>query len=481
MMQDRCTLRSFVVPAMTLLVTVGAAVRMVRAEDPVFCELYAPGHFGNWYEVAGEREMRAVLAEAKAWGYNRYGDWFDALDCVDPFSGDRQYSLGNALWDRKREHFRTAQSLGLQTDLIITPNHVYRDQLKSEWLASGGGRVFGQLICPSKPAARETILENHRKLLADLAAAGVHLDSITAAPYDFGGCNCDECKPWIVTFAKLACDIYHLGRTDHPDLKLRFIGWWWSAEEHRLFADWMDLNAPNLASSLALHIPYGETSVGDVRLPEACERHAFVHIGYGEQAQPRDVYGRTGPVMAPQRIERTVRDLKSQSVKGVIAYSEGISDDVNKALLAGLFSGTYPSSGKVLKTYAGRYFQADEKQADAWSAWLAAWGRPFERDAVVAKQAMSQLCGDPDDWRRRQWELKADMFIAHQAIGTGDQWPRERLAHAEAFWSAWETLQRGVYGVGPLRHSLGRKYIDLPWHKSWMEQRYKVSTQPASP
>ena len=96
--------------------------------------------------------MRRVLAEAKHWGFNRYADWFDAIDCVDPFSGDPQYSLGNALWDLKRTHFRTAQSLGLATDLVITPNHVYRDQLKPEWLAKRGPRIQGQLICPTSPA-----------------------------------------------------------------------------------------------------------------------------------------------------------------------------------------------------------------------------------------------------------------------------------------------------------------------------------------
>ena len=114
-----------------------------------FCELYAPGHFGNWYEVAGGNEMRDVLAEARYWGFNYYGDWFDALDCVDPFSGDRQYNLSDALWDRKKSHFRTAQSLGYALDLITTPNHVYLDQIKPEWRAQMGGRVFWTINLPA--------------------------------------------------------------------------------------------------------------------------------------------------------------------------------------------------------------------------------------------------------------------------------------------------------------------------------------------
>ncbi|UCD30548.1 MAG: hypothetical protein JSV03_08800 [Planctomycetota bacterium] len=449
----------------------------LQAGTPV-CELYVPGHFGNWYEVAGEDEMRRILIEAKTWGYNRYGDWFNTLDCVNPFSGDKQYSLGNALWDRKKVHFRTAQRLGLQTDLIITPNHVYRDQLKAERIAQTGGRVFGQLICPHKPGAREVILNNHRQLLADLAAAGIRLTAITAAPYDYGGCNCDRCQPWILTFADLVCEIHKIAQTYHPGIELHFIGWWWSAEEHRRFTDWMDQNAPNIAQSVALHIPYDKNCVAEVPLPKNCKRHAFVHIGYAEESEPRDVYGRTGPVIAARRLMKTVQNLKKQSVSGVVAYSEGIFDDVNKALLAGLFTDRFESSEEVIQAYAKRYFAANEVQANQWLNWLLPWGKPFNHDASVAGRSFRGLCGEPSNWRRRQWELKADMFVAHHAIGVGDDWTPDRLAHAEEFWDAYETLQRSVYGVGPLRHSLGPSYIGLTWYKSWTQHRHAVATQP---
>ena len=287
--------------------------------------------------------MRQVLSEAKHWGFNRYADWFDAIDCVDPFSGDPQYSLANALWDLKRTHFRTAQSLGLATDLVITPNHVYRDQLKPEWLAKRGPRIQGQLICPHQPGAREAILKNYTNLFADLAKAGVNLTAINAAPYDYGGCACDQCKPWIITFAQLTLDIHKIARTYHPKVELHFIGWWWTAEEHKLFAQWMDEHAPGVAVSMALHIPYDQTGVADVPLPKGCRKHAFVHIGYPDRSTPRDIYAKTGPVVAPKRLAATVTNLGAQSVTGVMAYSEGIFDDVNKALLGGLFTGKQQS------------------------------------------------------------------------------------------------------------------------------------------
>ena len=42
--------------------------------------LYAPGHFGNSYEVAGDNEMREWLSEAKRWGFTHYADWFDTIE-----------------------------------------------------------------------------------------------------------------------------------------------------------------------------------------------------------------------------------------------------------------------------------------------------------------------------------------------------------------------------------------------------------------
>ncbi|NMC19619.1 MAG: hypothetical protein GYA33_04295, partial [Thermogutta sp.] len=182
--------------------------------------LYAPAHFGNSYEVMGPNEMRRLLTEAGEWGFNRYGDWFDMEDCSDPFAQKNLYQLAHAMWDRKKANYQTAQSLGLACDLIITPNHVYVDQCREDLAAVQGGRIFGQLICPSKPEARRIILADYENLFRDLAAAGVRLSAVAAAPYDFGGCGCERCKPWILTFAELTREIHALAERYHPGVEL---------------------------------------------------------------------------------------------------------------------------------------------------------------------------------------------------------------------------------------------------------------------
>ena len=108
---------------------------------PVFPvrEFYAPGHFGNSFEVMGQFEMRDTLQEAVHWGFNRYCDWFDMEDCCDPFAEKRLIQLAHIVWQHKKDNFRTAQSLGLACDLTITPNFVFVDQCRPESAPGPGG------------------------------------------------------------------------------------------------------------------------------------------------------------------------------------------------------------------------------------------------------------------------------------------------------------------------------------------------------
>jgi len=275
----------------------------------------------------------------------------------------------------------------------------------------------------------------------------------------------------ILTFAQLAHEIYTIARKHHPDIKMDMTGWWWSAEEHRLFADWVDRNAPGWIDHMYLHLPYGATRVADVPLPKGCRRGAFVHISYAEQASPRDMYGHLGPIVAAERLQQTVIDLKAQGVTGIAAYSEGVFEDVNKAILAGLASGQYATADEVLEAYARRYFGVDSETARLWAAWLKAWGKPFDVDTQQSAATLESLLKKTPKggWRLRQWELKQQLFAIHREIGPGTQWPPERLAAVDRFWAVQERIQRGLWGLAPQRHIFGRRYTPLPWYASWAE------------
>ncbi len=465
------------------LASAAAIAAEQQAASPILPirELYAPAHFGNSYEAMGENEMRKVLSEAVWWGFNGYNDWFDPQDCNDPFPAPGSSSasrrcigvdLPNARWQRKKANFCSAQALGMRCSLTITPNHVYLDQCRPELAAIEYDRMYGQTICPSKPEARSIILRNSERLLADLARSGVRLKGVAFAPYDCGGCACENCKPWIVTFGKLAREIHAIALRYHPDVEMNLIGWWWTEEEHRQFADWADREAPGLAKNLFLHILYDSTKPADVRLPKGCRRGAFVHIGYADQNNPEDNYGFTGPVIAPARIPKTLRSLATNGDVGFMAYSEGVFEDVNKALVAGLASGKFRTADEVLNAYARRYFGADAKTAPKWAAWLKQWGLPFAVDTTKAGAELALLReqSGPAAWQRKQWELKLELFRLHGAImADGEQWTSQRLALVDQFWATQEHIHRDIWGLGLMTYALNRSRTGLPWYPSWAQ------------
>jgi hypothetical protein len=345
---------------------------------------------------------------------------------------------------------------------------VYINRCRPEWLAQKGERAFGQLICPSNPEARAAILKDYENLFADLAKSGVQLAAINAAPYDYGGCNCPKCKPWIVTFGKLSRDIHALAKRYYPDVELHMIGWWWTPEEHRQLADWADREAPGLIKAMYLHILYDKTEVADARLPRDCKKYAFVHIGYSDRAGD-DQYSHLGPTIAPVRMPKTVQDLAAARIDGFMAYSEGVFDDANKALLAGIGSGRFADADEVLKNYAERYFDVDGQQAGDWAKWLTLWGRPYDVDPKKAAEQLVSLKKN-GSWRERQWELRVELFRVNKLILAEKDWTPTRLDNVEQFWQVQEQIHRGLWGLALQRHIFDRRFMPLPWYPSWAEK-----------
>lgn len=440
-------------------------------------ELYAPAHFGNSYEVIWPGEMKDLLSEAKFWGFNVYGDWFDFIDLKDPYDNPKNHFLmPQALWERKISHYRSAMKVGLSTNLLVSPNHVFMDQLAPPLLAdTSDKRYFGQLLCPSIPEAREVILKNYRNLFKDFQEQGVRLDVLSGCPFDYGGCACAKCDPWIVAFGKIFSDIHDMAKGFFPGIEARLAGWWWTAKEHDLFKAWADREKPGLFKSLASHIPYGKTSPDNPMVfPEKCEPHAFVHIVYSDANPPDDRYGPWGPVVAPERMAATVADLVSKGYTGYMAYSEGMCDDVNKALLAGISSGKATDAVAVLEAYAERYFKARGKTKKEWAEWLASWGLSFKVDIKKARKQFNRLAkAAPDTWRLRQFDAKLDLFEAHQETSRMKGWGPRRLAAADRFFVSRERIQRTIWGLGLVRHGLNQNYHQPEWHKEWLQLKKK--------
>ena len=434
-------------------------------------ECYCPAHFGNSYEAMGSREMAAYLGELKWMGFNRYGDWMVTTDIRNPYTPDPIWHLAREQLERKKKAFRVAQDLGFALNLIVTPNHVYLDQLRPQYEAKKSAKIFGQLVCPSHPEGRRLILENYARWFADLADAGLRFSAFTAFAYDYGGCDCERCRPWILTFARLMKEIHALALKSHPAIEPWFCSWWWTAEEHALFNNWAAREAPGWLKAMTLHIEYGQTRPKDVAVPAGCRKLAFVHIGYGDQRGP-DIYGHQGGVVAPQRLPATLRELRAMGADGFQAYSEGVFDDANKMLLAGLGSGQYRDADAALRAYARRYFPAASERAMDWARWLAPWGDSSRVALPAAADDFARLAGQlPSTWRLEQWRCKLELETINRAIGQPkvNEWTPEKLALAERYLATQEKLYREVYRLGPVRNVLNPRFMPPAWHGTWSQ------------
>jgi len=234
--------------------------------------LYCPAHFGNSYEEMWLLEADHILSEARWWGFNVYSDWFDNADMRSPDTS-RGLTLSTALYSKKLDWFAIAARHGFELDLLITPNQVFVEQYQPDVAAElDDDRYCGQLLCPSRPAARKIILDNHRILFEMFKARGLRPVSLTACPFDPGGCSCAECAPWIVTFGRLVAEIHAMAAEYFPDILARLAGWWWTVPEHEQFAAWADCEAPGLFKSLSMHLKYGQTQPDPGRLlPSGCQ------------------------------------------------------------------------------------------------------------------------------------------------------------------------------------------------------------------
>jgi hypothetical protein len=417
--------------------------------------------------------MRAYLEEIRYWGFNRYGDWLDVAELCDPSFTERVWPdrYRDALWtmthelaSRKKGILRSATALGLETNVVITPNHVYLDQLRPELLAERAPEMIGQLICPSRPGSREIILENFDRYFRDLAEGEVALSAFTAFAYDFGGCACDQCHPWIVTWSRLTREIHGIARRYFPKIEPWLGSWWWSDDDYRQFAEWARREAPDWASAIVYHIPYGKTTMDQPPVPLGGRTLGFIHIGYGDVTGNDDVYGHRGATIAPTRIAETLRGIAAQGAVGFQAYSEGLHDDVNKALLGALASGKAASDDEVLREYAGRYFGATGDDGAAWARWIGAWGDRGRVDLKVARSEFEWLAGRATPgWRLEQLRSKLVLEATDRAAAVAGPRDEPQRVAAERFWEEQERLNRQVWGLGPTRYVIAQTRINAAW------------------
>ncbi len=291
--------------------------------------IYFAVHGGNFYEAAPAAEVERYVEDLALWGMN-------AVACHFPPQQFAGFDDPAALHDieRIRLVLAAAKRLGIDAGLLEAVNcgftsapadvryEPFPDDLKRRGHA-------GILVCPGRPAGRAFLLGLWSGLLDRFRDVG--LDFFVSWPYDEGGCGCAACQPWGSNgFLALSRDVAGLVRARFPAARFILSTWMfdtpadyeWDGLSRALAADgaWIDAIMADAhedfpAWPLAHPVPGGKPLLN------------FPEISMWGQAP----WGGFGANPLPDRFER-LWNQAARKLSGGFPYSEGIYEDLNKAI-----------------------------------------------------------------------------------------------------------------------------------------------------
>jgi len=205
--------------------------------------------------------------------------------------------------------------------------------------------------CPAKPAALRAMITAQEKTMAELKDVAV--TGFTYWPYDEGGCGCVSCRPWGCNgFIRLCEKFRDVNQAAKPGA-LSILGTWffddveyeglWKYLETHDWVDYLlvdDFGAKYPEYPLRHPIPNKRTKI--ITFPEISMWGRIPWGGYGAIAMPRFF---TSLFRQCERI-----------VDGFEYYSEGIYEDINKAVVTGLYIDPSRTADDILREYGAYHF-----------------------------------------------------------------------------------------------------------------------------
>lgn len=318
--------------------------------------VYLATHFNNIYEAAPADEIARYVEDLALWGTNAlvvgFPDWqFDGFD--DP--------QARKAVERLRQILRAGRAAGMKVGLLRNVNGGFRSApkpLRGTPVHDPLGRHgnFGVNLCPENPDAHARLIADWRRLLEEFRDPG--LDLVGYWPYDEGGCGCKGCWPWGARgYPKLCREVTRLVRELSPSAKIVVSTWTFdtppdgewaglrrSMEEHGAWADYVladaheDFPREPLDRGVPGHLPL-------VNFPEISMWGQNPWGGYGANPLPR-------------RLQR-LWDQTGRKLAGGTPYSEGIYEDLNKAVVAQLYWNPARPASETVREYVASEFSPD--------------------------------------------------------------------------------------------------------------------------
>jgi len=312
-----------------------------------FCQ-----HFFNWYQCCTEDELREHIEDLALWGLNGVSTVFSCLN----LTGWDDPNLPNMV-KIVRCLMKTAKDLTLKTGIEFSNvdfmNHRAELRADYKYLLSKAGN----LICPSAEGGYEYIEELFSKILSLIDDIG--LDFIVYIAYDEGGCSCDKCWPWAGKgYYDMTRRLTRFAKKRYPHLEFWLFTWYVGhGDDHK--DEW-----PSLYNRLQEDAAKGD-NWADYLLLETRDYYEQVYYPtwhgqptpYTKMLTFPDVsmtgltpWGAFGTVCTPALMERWEKPFENHCNGGYL-YTEGIWDDINKAVMLEIYwDRSYPTN-ETLKDY----------------------------------------------------------------------------------------------------------------------------------
>ncbi len=369
--------------------------------------MYFASHFHNWYHEASEEEITRYVEDIALWGVNTICVCFPFIDLQD--WDDPQAETAAALMCK---YARITKDLGLwfgtmagNTLFKNIPPHLRAVPLPDPTHRRGNS---GHPVCPSNAEGHAFIRENLRPLFERLADIG--LDYLIHWPYDEGGCACENCAPWGSNgFLKLSQDLTRLGRETFPDLKTILSTWMFDTPPE---GEWQ-----GLTEELQAHGGWVDGILADAhedypRYPlDVCVPGGLPLLNFPEISMWGNwPWGGAGANPLPARFQHLWDQVK-HVVQGGFPYSEGIYEDLNKAVVVQFYWDHDQSARATLGEYIAYEFGPGVTQEvlDLISIFETVAGCMYQHQVVNPEdvQRAWHLAEAVDarlpDWARRNW------------------------------------------------------------------------------
>ncbi len=328
--------------------------------------MYFATHFHNFYHDAPLPKVQRYVEDLALWGCNTLPVWFDMhhySSMTDP--------QARTMVKRLHAILATANRVGMQAAFTLLSNEAFANspqELRADWTSGHDGYFldpgghYHLELCPHKPGGLSKILEYRDSMLK--AFAGIDIGYFTLWPYDQGGCTCSACTPWganghLVTSEAVA----KLAKKRFPKAKIILSTWYfdnfikdeWKAFDqaiNRSKPKWIDyLLADNGGSQFPEYILKngvpGQYPL--VTFAELSMHGMFPWGGFGANPQPHHF----------QAIWNQCQAL----ISGGFPYSEGIFEDINKAIQFQFGWDSHRKATDIIREYAAYEFSpaaADE-------------------------------------------------------------------------------------------------------------------------